>query len=372
MTLKAGTLLVHWGQSGGGPRFLHELTLQSLQSMPGRTLVSYNASADISNKLSELTPDPLVVKTYRTALGVIGRLPRLVRSGLRLRSYIQEHKISRVVCAMESLHQSLAVPIFLPRDVEYVVIVHDAQSHPGEAHVLRRINRWLELRRADAVVALSTDAGRRLAGDPQVSVPVIPSRHPAYLGISRRGARQAPAPGDRVVVGFFGRLAEYKGLDLLVDVGRILDARGLQGVVEVHGAGPLGGAQFLTESALSLHVGWIDDDDVTGVVDRFDVLVLPYTEASQSGVIAQAMSLGVPCVVTPVGGLSEQVTESGCGVVASHVTSEAVAEAVEYLLAHPDAYAAASANGIRAAGSTYSWSRLVADVDMAFSAIRRR
>ena len=66
-----------------------------------------------------------------------------------------------------------------------------------------------------------------------------------------------------------------------------------------------------------------------------DVLVLPYIEASQSGLIPIARALGTPVVVTPVGGLPEQVIHGASGVVAQRVTPAAVAEAIDLALATP-------------------------------------
>jgi len=46
-----------------------------------------------------------------------------------------------------------------------------------------------------------------------------------------------------------------------------------------------------------------------------DIVVLPYEQSSQSGVLAHAFSLGKPAVVTDVGGLRSEVEASGGGVV---------------------------------------------------------
>ncbi|MGA2883980.1 MAG: glycosyltransferase [Halobacteriota archaeon] len=46
-----------------------------------------------------------------------------------------------------------------------------------------------------------------------------------------------------------------------------------------------------------------------------DIVVLPYDQSSQSGVLAHAFSLGKPAVVTDVGGLRAEVEASGGGVV---------------------------------------------------------
>jgi glycosyltransferase involved in cell wall biosynthesis len=51
------------------------------------------------------------------------------------------------------------------------------------------------------------------------------------------------------------------------------------------------------------------------VENAADIIVLPYDQSSQSGVLAHAFSLGKPAIVTDVGGLRAEVEASGGGVV---------------------------------------------------------
>jgi glycosyltransferase involved in cell wall biosynthesis len=60
-----------------------------------------------------------------------------------------------------------------------------------------------------------------------------------------------------------------------------------------------------------------------------DAVVLPYREASQSGVAPMAHGLGVPVVATPVGGLAEQLRDGVDGVLARDMTAQALAEAMD-------------------------------------------
>jgi glycosyltransferase involved in cell wall biosynthesis len=62
------------------------------------------------------------------------------------------------------------------------------------------------------------------------------------------------------------------------------------------------------------------------------LVVLPYIEASQSGVIAIAHSLSTPVVVTPVGGLIDQISVGKNGLIARNIAPESLAEAIEEAL----------------------------------------
>jgi glycosyltransferase involved in cell wall biosynthesis len=64
-----------------------------------------------------------------------------------------------------------------------------------------------------------------------------------------------------------------------------------------------------------------------------DVVVCPYTRASQSGILALAGQLGVPSVASDVGGLRELATS----VVPRDVDAVGLAHAIDELLVAPRA-----------------------------------
>jgi len=78
---------------------------------------------------------------------------------------------------------------------------------------------------------------------------------------------------------------------------------------------------------------WLTNSEIENLVNKSNLVVLPYIEASQSGVIAIAHSLSTPVVVTPVGGLVDQVIEGENGLIAADVTPKALAMAIDVALA---------------------------------------
>ena len=61
-------------------------------------------------------------------------------------------------------------------------------------------------------------------------------------------------------------------------------------------------------SYLELKLYEIPNDEIASLFGHVDYLVLPYIEASQSGVIPLAYSFGKPVIASDVGAISEQVT----------------------------------------------------------------
>lgn len=367
MTTRAQTsrdvFLVHWGRTGAGPLFLRDLT-SAFVDAGHRTTVSYNKEAEGAGRFPP-GARALVVRTYRTVVGAVLSLPRSVWNAYRLHRALREARDPVVIGTMEHLHQSLLVPIVARRHGTYVAIIHDVKLHSGDENLIRRLNRIVELRCAHVVLTLS-NADEIVARDGQR---IVQSVHPAFLAPDADTVHAAARHGGPARVGFFGRLVPYKGLELLPEVGRMLAEAIPAEPLKVHGAGPLADADFLVESPhVELDARWIPEDEVPALVSELDVVVLPYTEASQSGVIALAMGLGVPCVVTPVGGLVQQAEETGAAHVARDLTPAGITAALVEVLTDSHLYTTLVESGLAASSGEYSWHRLADDIVRALPA----
>ncbi len=93
--------------------------------------------------------------------------------------------------------------------------------------------------------------------------------------------------------------------------------------------------------------GFIPDARVADYFRRASVVVLPYTEASQSGVIPMAYSAAKPVVATTVGGLPEMVEVGHTGYLVPPRDVKQLAEAITCLLLDASLRRQMGANGKR-------------------------
>jgi glycosyltransferase involved in cell wall biosynthesis len=188
-------------------------------------------------------------------------------------------------------------------------------------------------------VASQVIAGGLVASD---SVVVLFHTDLAFPASPRDAAHPAPKAPLRLL--FLGRILPYKGMALFLDTVDVLRARGIDVAPGVFGSGSLHHhRKRLTAMGAEVVNRWLSDREIGEILARHDALVASHTEASQSGTVAAALASGLPCVVTPVGGLIEQVNDGVTGVVAEAPTADALASAVIRLFSH-HTYATVSEN----------------------------
>ena len=116
-------------------------------------------------------------------------------------------------------------------------------------------------------------------------------------------AHPLPTPAGLNVL-LFGRLTEYKGVDVLVKAMNSVWASHPDATLTVAGRGPES-TKVPTDPRINLIDHYIPENEVNDLFRAATVCVLPYTQASQSGVGLLALSMGVPTVVTDVGALAD-------------------------------------------------------------------
>jgi glycosyltransferase involved in cell wall biosynthesis len=112
-----------------------------------------------------------------------------------------------------------------------------------------------------------------------------------------------PPPSDQAVL-LFGRLEPYKGVPVLLEAMKIVwnDRPGVK--LLVSGKGPE--SRWLEpDPRIEASIGYVPEAMLESLFGRASLVVLPYTEASQSGVGLRALGRGVPVVVTDVGSLPD-------------------------------------------------------------------
>ncbi|UOE22018.1 glycosyltransferase family 4 protein [Thermobifida halotolerans] len=189
-----------------------------------------------------------------------------------------------------------------------VATLHNAPPAGGGALLFGALERVLA-RRADLVLGVSGDLverararGARRVGRALVPAPAMAAsgRDPAEV---RAGLGVEPGRPLLVTV---ARLAEQKGLPVLLDAARSWARRTPPPLVAVAGEGPLRERTAARIAAEGLPVRLLGRrSDVADLLSAADVFVLASVWEGQPLVVQEALRAGVPVVATDVGGVAE-------------------------------------------------------------------
>ncbi|MFZ8847983.1 MAG: glycosyltransferase family 4 protein [Minisyncoccia bacterium] len=108
---------------------------------------------------------------------------------------------------------------------------------------------------------------------------------------------------------FFGRLENYKGIDILVRAYEILKKQNLKVKLTIAGRGKIDKdlENKIKEIGIIFKNYWISNEELCELIKECDILVAPYKKASQSGIISTALAYGIPIIATNVGSFNEYV-----------------------------------------------------------------
>ena len=241
---------------------------------------------------------------------------------------VQEHSDWRLYCLQRTLGQR---PV--------VLTIHDVVPHLGSVDSRNRLQAWVSRRllsAADAYVVHGSRLAEQLVSrdDYDKRKPVFSIPHgPIFTAIPPA----CPLPEQPTVL-FFGRIEYYKGLDVFVEAVERSAATipGLTAIVAGAGGDAERCRQIITRPELfEWKEGFVPDEDVAELFFRSSVLVLPYREASQSGVIPLAYAHGRPVIATAVGALPEAVWDHSTGLLVDRADAAEIGEAIRELFCTP-------------------------------------
>jgi glycosyltransferase involved in cell wall biosynthesis len=246
----------------------------------------------------------------------------------------------------------------LPPKRPRLLTAHDVmprEPRPGQIGATRRL-----LEKMDAVIVHSEHGAGRLRDElslPDERIHVIP--HGAFDYLTRLPEERPLPPELEAVEGpvvlFFGLLRPYKGVELLIEAFQNVDGAELWIVgMPRMPLEPL--RQLATEvrGRVRFVPRFIDDSEIPAFFRRADLVVLPYREIDQSGVLYTALAFGKPMIVSDVGGFAEIAAEGAAHAVRSGAPVE-LAAAIQQLLDEPAERERLARAAAAAARGRYSW-----------------
>jgi glycosyltransferase involved in cell wall biosynthesis len=215
----------------------------------------------------------------------------------------------------QGLHPWLDLALPLWGRYPLVCTVHDFRPHPGDK-VSKKTPFWVEMfvrRRADQIIVHSQhvrDLMVKELGGAGENIFLMP-----HIQIGQELASSIVEEDENLIL-FYGRIWEYKGLEYLIRAEPLITARIPNVRIMIAGKGEdfsRYARMMVHPENFIVHNEFISEERTAEYFQRASVVVLPYIEASQSGVIPLAYSAAKPVVATTVGGLPEMVEHGRTG-----------------------------------------------------------
>jgi len=244
----------------------------------------------------------------------------------------------------------------LPAGRPLVLTAHDIlprEPLPGQRAAQQRL-----YERFAAIVVHSEYGRARLTGDLGVEaerVHVIP--HGAFTHLAAAPAGEQPDPyessrGDGPVVLCFGLMRPYKGIDVLLRAWR--QVQGAQLWIVGMPRMDIEPLRALAGASVRFVPRFVPDEELACYFRGADLVVLPYREVHQSGVLFTALAFGTPLLLSDAGGFPE-IAATGAARTFAAGDAGALGEELLALLADPAQLAAMAAAARAAAAGEFSW-----------------
>jgi glycosyltransferase involved in cell wall biosynthesis len=152
-----------------------------------------------------------------------------------------------------------------------------------------------------------------------------PARRSEALRRSWRVSATRPA------ILYVGRISKEKGLDLLPDLARQLQVRGVPHRLVLAGGGPLL-PTLRRQLPDAIFTGSLDRETVATVFASSDIFLFPSRTDTAGNVVLEAQASGLPVLVSGAGGPREHMVDRRTGVVIAEQNGSAWVDALEALL----------------------------------------
>lgn len=225
-----------------------------------------------------------------------------------------------------SLWYSLLLPFL--NQFPIITTIHDVNPHTGSRQFDQVIARRQFFRYSDALIVHGEWAKKQLS----LPIPIFVIPHGDYSFFTAQGPEGVLEEDGTIL--FFGRIEDYKGLQyLLMAMPDVID--GYPGArLVIAGNGDMGRYMLLLpdEAHCTLINRFIEDGEIPTLFMKASVVVLPYIEGTQTGVVPIAYAFHRPVIVTDVGCIPEVVEQGKTGLIVPPHDSAALAEGILMLL----------------------------------------
>ena len=249
----------------------------------------------------------------------------------------------------------------LYRKYPMVVTIHEPRAIPNRGRIanalvalIQYMNNRLVVEFSDKVIIHGIElAGCRLISKlPNHKVEIVPHGDFSFFAPS---GEIVEAQKNNIL--FFGRVVPYKGIEYLIQAGKLVRNQISDMTVTIAGEGNFAKYERLIkgDSHFIIYNRFISDVEVAQLFQKATLVALPYTDGSQTGIISIAGNFKKPVIATDVGSFSQMVENGKVGFIVPPRDASALAEAIIKLLKDDKLRQEMGENAHKAVKQKFSW-----------------
>jgi glycosyltransferase involved in cell wall biosynthesis len=294
---KVPVFIIYLGKRGGGAKITKQISLD-LQESKTFSLGAIGIRRD--NELAKEYDQSSVITLFEnlvsrktlTKIIMYTLVPKKLLSDMRLtpNCVCLVPMISPLGLIIESLLKAQGVTV--------VRLLHDFEKHPGDKWPPNFLIRHI-VQHSNFLIALSSEVASKIKIlNPNIRVSIYP--HPVFnFSISK----EVVDSSDGYIL-FIGRIREYKGIENLIKAFTKLGNKDIELIIAGEGK-----VRFKSHSRIRVINRWLEENEIASLIKSAEVVVFPYIEASQSGMLPYCVNENKKVVVTPLPGLLEQTSK---------------------------------------------------------------
>lgn len=220
-----------------------------------------------------------------------------------------------------------------------IQVVHDPIPHTGEFTMKKSINRFLASFFLKKFVLLNDKQNEEFRMKYHLSpTSIFHNRLGVYKCIDLYNAgtscndKRNNESGKRQTknILFLGRISPYKGVEYLLKAMDYIQIKVPDAVLYIVGGGELYFDSTLYEGRRNIHIDnrYVSMWELNNYLSKADIVVCPYIDATQSGVVMTAFAKLKPVIVTNVGGLPDMVENGVTGIIVPPRDSDSLSDAI--------------------------------------------
>ena len=248
-----------------------------------------------------------------------------------------------------------------------VLTLHDVNQHEGERNIINILINKMHIKLAKHIFVHGEKLRNILIlkGYPGNSISII--KHGDY-SFFLKYSKDIDEDGSIL---FFGRIQDYKGIQYLIEAVPQIRKQIPDVNVIIAGRGSFAKYNSLIQTPENFEIinEFIPDELVGELFQRASIVVLPYIEGSQTGIIPIAYSFKKPVISTNVGSISEVVEDGVTGFIVPPRDSHALADATIKILKDDDLRKRMGENAYRKMKEELSWDKIAEKTIETYNAV---